>query len=200
MILSRNMRWWRHSGASMSPCGFLFDRVGAITVSLANTPLDDAMDLAIEVGAQDVVHGETDELFIFKTAPTELNLVAGRLKENGHELVCVHCREAEFIRSWHKSNSLKLNFNLLQRTNQQLTMRSKASWRASLRLSETMKMWQESLRTYNGQIGRYAFGYVKEELFKICLHFRVTQRLEIVKVDATRSQPFQSMSRNQFWI
>lgn len=81
--------------ASLSPCQYLFQRKGEIIFD-AKTPdelLDQLLDVAIEVGAEDVESyedpdGEYGNLRLFRiiTEPSDLNAVSNNLSEMGYKL------------------------------------------------------------------------------------------------------------------
>lgn len=81
--------------ASMSPCQYLFQRKGEIVFEplSAEEQLDDVLDAAIEVGAEDVEdyvdnEGEYDgeRLFRIITEPNDLNAVSNNLSKRGYKL------------------------------------------------------------------------------------------------------------------
>lgn len=81
--------------ASLSPCLYLFERKGIIIVApLTNTQsLDDVLDIAIEVGAEDVeefhdINNEYNEspLYQLTTEPNDINRVSNELSALGYQL------------------------------------------------------------------------------------------------------------------
>ena len=72
------------SGGSLSPCGFMFERVGSVVIQTEKT-LDEIMDIAIDIGASDVL--QHDEVYEIITEPADLNAVAQRVKDTGLEIL-----------------------------------------------------------------------------------------------------------------
>lgn len=81
--------------ASMSPCQYMFKRKGEIIFDPKSETedLDDVLETAIEIGAEDVedyndVEGEYsgERLFRIITDPSELNIVSNNLSEQGYKL------------------------------------------------------------------------------------------------------------------
>lgn len=80
--------------ASLSPCQYLFQRKGEIVFEpKENEDLDEVLEVAIDVGAEDVDHFKDPEneyegqkLFRIITEPADLNLVSNALSELGYKL------------------------------------------------------------------------------------------------------------------
>lgn len=78
--------------ASLSPIGYLFNKKGEIIVD-SSLSLDEMLDVAIEIGADDVEHFEdldsdynSDSLFKFITDPDQVHEIANNVSSQGLKL------------------------------------------------------------------------------------------------------------------